>query len=291
MIELLDLKKRYSDGTYALKGITLKLGKRLTSVIGRNGAGKTTMIRMLSTQLEPTSGTATIGGYDILKDTDAIRARTASIPQEASPIGFLTPWEHMRVYLLARGMSFKGADEEGMKALKALELWKSKDAPTDTLSGGMKRKLFVAMALAADADTVFLDEPTTGLDPLSRFEVWSAIKQLDGNVILTTHYMEEAQQLAEEVVLVDQGRVLERGSVGSLLSGFSGKVRVEISGDKSRVRMQYRIGTTKVSYVKKDKAGEFIAMGCTVRPITLDDLFIVHGVSLDGEGEGGEDEY
>ncbi len=291
MIELLNLKKRYSDGTYALKGLNLKLEKRLTAVIGRNGAGKTTTIRILSTQLEPSSGTARINGYDILKDTDAIRSRITSIPQEASPIGFLTPLEHMRIYLLARGMTFKGADEEGMKALKALELWKVRNAPTDTLSGGMKRKLFVAMALAANADTVFLDEPTTGLDPLSRFEVWSAIKQLNGSVILTTHYMEEAQQLAEEVVLVDQGQVLERGSVNSLLSSFKGKIRVEMPEGNRSIKMQYRIGTTRLSYVSKKKAEEFIAMGCTVRPITLDDLFIIHGVNLNDEAEGGEDEY
>jgi ABC-2 type transport system ATP-binding protein len=291
MIELFNLKKRYHDGTYALKGITIRLPKRVTAVIGRNGAGKTTMIRILSTQLEPTSGTATVGGYDILNDTDAIRAHTSSIPQEASPIGFLTPIEHIRIYLLARGMSFKEANAEGSRALKDLELWNAKDTPTDVLSGGMKRKLFVAMALAANADTVFLDEPTTGLDPLSRFEVWAAIKELNGNVILTTHYMDEAQQLADEVVLVDQGKVLERGSVGSLLERFKGKVRVESSDPKPKARMQYKVGTTRISYVKKSMINEFISMGCTVRPITLDDLFIVHGVDLQEEGEGGEGEW
>ena len=289
MIELINLKKRYPDGTYALKGISAKLPKRVTAVIGRNGAGKTTTIRILSTQLEPSSGTATIGGLDILKDTDKIRRNITSIPQEASPIGFLTSLEHIRAYLIARGLSFKESYSEGMRAMKALELWEARDMPTDTLSGGMKRKLFVAMALAANADTVFLDEPTTGLDPLSRFEVWSAIKQLQGNVILTTHYMDEAKQLAEDVVLIDSGKILERGTVDSLLKRFKSKIRIESVEAKPKVKMQYKIGNTHISYVGKERAEEFIAMGYTVRPITLDDLFIVHGVNLEDSGDAGEE--
>lgn len=281
MIEIQGLKKRYPNGTYALKGVTAKLGSRVTAVIGRNGAGKTTMVRILSTQLEPSSGSATIDGLDIMDDASKIRARIASIPQEVNAIGFLTPSEHLQMYLTARGMSFHEADSEAARVLKAVELWKARDKPTDTLSGGMKRKMFVAMALASNADTVFLDEPTTGLDPLSRLQVWSAIRQLGGNVLLTTHYMEEAEHLADEVVLVDSGKIIDRGTVPGLLRKFTGRVRVEGPFEGTKIKMQYKIANMGISYVSKNKAEEYVSAGFTVRPVSLEDLFIVHGVELE----------
>ncbi len=186
--------------------------------------------------------------------------------------------EHLKLYLLARGFSVIQATQSANSALKELEMQDAKNRPSDTLSGGMKRKVFVAMALASNADLTFLDEPTTGLDPLSRFEVWSAIKNLSGNVVLTTHYMEEAQELSNEVVLVDSGKILERGEVSSLLARFKGKVRVESlvpgSGD-------YQIGRTFVKYVKEDDVEDFVKKGYNVRRITLDDLFVQRGVQIE----------
>ena len=226
MIETQDIVKRYKNGTKALNGISLTLDKRVSAVIGMNGAGKTTLIRILSTQLEPTSGKASINGLDIMKDVYAIRKNIVSIPQEASPIGILTPFEHVKLYLVGRGMSMSDAERNANISLDQLELREFKHKPSDTLSGGMKRKVFVAMALSSNVDTVFLDEPTTGLDPLSRMEVWSAIRQLEGNVILTTHYMDEAQELSNEVVMIHDGKVLEKGEIKDLLSKFKGLVRI-----------------------------------------------------------------
>ena len=244
----------------------------------RNGAGKTTLLRILSTQLKPSSGTASVAGFDIMKQPDKIRKKIVSIPQEASTLGVLTPIEHLKLYLIARGFSVLQANEEALKALRELEMYDARNKPSDTLSGGMKRKVFVAMALAANADITFLDEPTTGLDPVSRFEVWAAIKNLSGNIVLTTHYMEEAQELAEEVVLVESGEILEKGSVRDLLHKFEGKVRVESlkpdSGD-------YQIGRTYVKYVKQEDAEDYIRNGYNVRRITLDDLFVLRGVNLE----------
>jgi ABC-2 type transport system ATP-binding protein len=265
-----------------VRGISIKLPSHTTTFIGRNGAGKTTTIRMLSTQLSPTRGTASINGYDIVRDANKLRSLIANIPQEASPVGWLTSQELLRIYLVARGLSFKSARDEASRALRALELWHSRNTPTDMLSGGMKRKLFVAMALAANADTVFLDEPTTGLDPLSRMQVWSAIRQLDCDIILTTHYMEEAHNLSDEVVLIDSGRILAHGTVPSLLRRFDGRVRVETTSKKHSVRMRYNISGTYISYVGKAEAEELLDEGgYTIKPVTLDDLFIVNGVSLE----------
>ncbi|GGM69873.1 multidrug ABC transporter ATP-binding protein [Thermogymnomonas acidicola] len=279
MIKIIDLEKRYRDGPHALKGINLELEDGVTSIIGRNGAGKTTLIRILSTQLEPTSGTALINGLDILKDTQEVRRNVVSIPQESGPIGILTPVELVKLFLVGRGMSFHDAHVLALKTLDQLGLREFRNAPSDTLSGGMKRKIFVAMALAANVDTVFLDEPTTGLDPLSRIEVWSAVRELDGNVILTTHYMEEAQELSRKVVLIDNGTVLEKGTVQDLLSKFRGKIRVECSFDPGGPSM--RIGNMFIGYAPRSEAESYIDRGCTVKAITLDDLFLAHGVLVE----------
>jgi ABC-2 type transport system ATP-binding protein len=279
MIEIKRLDKRYGDGNHALKGISFDIDKRLTTVIGRNGAGKTTLMRILSTQLLQSSGTVRIDGLDNITDAKEIRKRIVSIPQEASPIGYLTPMEHLKMYLCARGMSLGDSTIEASRALKELELWHARDTPADMLSGGMKRKIFVAMALAANADTIFLDEPTTGLDPLSRIEVWSAIKMLRGNIVLTTHYMEEAAELSEDVIMVESGKVLARGTVGSLLKRFKGMARAETSSKNAKSK--YVIGNTRITYIKLSEAEKYAKEGYVIKPITLDDLFIMQGVDIE----------
>ncbi len=272
------LSKRYSGGNYALRELTVTASRKVTSIIGRNGAGKTTLIRILSTQLLPSGGRATVEGYDVVSEAHEIRKRIVSIPQEAAPIGILTAFEQVKMYLVGRGYSFKEAGDSANRALDQLELREAKNMPTDTLSGGMKRKMFVAMALAANADVVFLDEPTTGLDPLSRLEVWSAIRQIDSTIILTTHYMEEAEQLSNEVILIERGQSLEQGTPAELVSRFSGKVRVETT---ERCDGCIHIGNISIMYVDRSKAEEYIDRGYTVRPVTLEDIFISRGVEIE----------
>ncbi len=278
MIEIQELKKVYKNGQVALNGISATLKGRVTSIIGRNGAGKSTLMRILSTQLIPTSGSARINGMDIFHEQTKIRRSLVSIPQEGRPIGLLTPLEHMKIYLTARGMSFKGAYEAAASALKKLELWEFRNRPTDTLSGGMKRKLFVAMAIAANAETVFLDEPTTGLDPVSRLEVWSAIKELDSEILLTTHYMEEAMALSDEVVFMDNGTIIKRGTIPELLREFEGKIRVE---SNKPVDGWTRIGDTYISYAETEAALDYVKNGFSVKQVTLEDLFVKYGVPIE----------
>ncbi|MDG7045169.1 MAG: ABC transporter ATP-binding protein, partial [Nitrososphaerota archaeon] len=182
MIRTEGLSKVYPDGTKALDGVSLNIDNRFTAIIGRNGAGKTTLVRILSTQLEPSSGRAFIDDLDVIKNADRIRKKVVSIPQEASPIGILTPFEQVKLYLIARGMTSSESSLAAKKSLEDVGLSDSLDKPTDMLSGGTKRKVFVAMALASNAEIVFLDEPTTGLDPISRLEVWAAVRKLDGKI-------------------------------------------------------------------------------------------------------------
>jgi len=278
MITTENLRKSYKNRVEALRGITTVLDRRVTSIIGRNGAGKTTFIRILSTQLAPTSGSAFINGVDVIKFPDRIRGRIVSIPQEASPIGILTPFEIVKMYLTGRGQSLQESTISTNKALEELGISEYRNKPTDTLSGGTKRKVFVAMAIASNADIIFLDEPTTGLDPISRIEVWSAIKQIQGDIILTTHYMEEASELSNEVVLIDDGRIIEKGSVKDLMQRFEGLVRVEGKDIKDP---EIVIGSTRIKYVKKEEAMAYVEAGELVKPISLDDVFIKHGVEIE----------
>jgi ABC-2 type transport system ATP-binding protein len=276
VIETINLTKIYKDGTLALNEVSFKSSAKVLTVLGRNGAGKTTLTRILSTQLLPTRGEAYINGYHVVKDAKKVREITTSIPQEARPIGMASPEEHLLMFLTAKGFSLHEAKELTRKTLKEVGLWEVRGKPSDELSGGMKRKIFVAMALASNSEVVLLDEPTVGLDPYSRTEVWSILKEMRSKIVLTTHYMEEAEELSEEVILLHKGRLIAKGSVKELLSKFEGKVRVEGIGN-------IQVGKLRISYVNKEEAVNYLGK-YIVKPITLEDLFIVYA------GEGLSDE-
>ncbi len=268
MIEVFHLIKVYKGGVKALDDLTFSSSVKRLTLLGNNGAGKTTLVRILSTQLLPTSGIARVEGYDVVKDAKKLRKIISSIPQEAQPVGIASPFEHVVMYLTARGFSFKDAYESARKALKEVNLWEFKDKPADELSGGMKRKIFVAMALASNAEVIFLDEPTVGLDPLSRMEVWSIIKSIPSKVILTTHYMEEAEELSEEIVMLRKGKVILKGNLRELLSKFKDMVRVEGIGD-------LKVGLMNIMYVNREEAAKYVGK-YPIKPVTLEDLFIIY---------------
>ncbi len=278
MIEAKALKKRYRDGTIALNNVSFKLDKKISAIIGRNGAGKTTLMKILSTQIMPTSGTATINGLDVVDDADQIRRVAVSIPQEAKPVDYMPAIDCVKLYLAARGIGRKKAGAAAAKALRAVGLGDAMYKIAYELSGGMKRKVFVAMAIASDADIIFLDEPTTGLDPFSRVEVWSAIRAIKGQVILTTHYMDEAQALSDEVLMIEAGKIFANGTVNQLLKPFNGLVRVE---SQKRTHASYKVGNTWISYVKRGMAKSLVGQDDVIKPVTLDDLFIKRGVNLE----------
>ncbi|MCL4379727.1 MAG: ABC transporter ATP-binding protein [Candidatus Marsarchaeota archaeon] len=278
MIEVKALSKRYHDGTVALNNVSFRLDKKISAIIGRNGAGKTTLMRILSTQIMPTSGTARINGIDVIGEPNRIRKMAVSIPQEAKPIDYMPAMDCVKLYLAARGFGRKEATARAEKALRTVGLGNDMRKLAYELSGGMKRKVFVAMAIASDADIIFLDEPTTGLDPFSRVEVWSAIRAIKGQVILTTHYMEEAQALSDDVLMMEAGKIFAHNTVDRLLRPFDGLVRVE---SQRRNRRAYRVGSTWISYVKKGRAKSMVGKGDVIKPVTLDDLFIKRGVNLE----------
>ncbi len=275
MIELRNLAKTYRDGTRALKGISLDMDKKVTVVLGQNGAGKTTMLRILSTQLMPSSGSAKVLGYDVVSDAARIRGGIVSIPQEAAVIDILTPYEHLEMYLTAMRFPRERMEQKILSVFKKLGLYDVRNKVSDNLSGGMKRKVFVSMALAANARLTFLDEPTLGLDPMSRLEVWAAVKGLRGDVVLTTHYLDEARRLGDEIVLIDSGKLSMKGTTKELLKPLNGLVRID---GLNAGRLHFKFGSMDISYLKAKDAVRYIDRGYEVRQPDLEDLFVVKGI-------------
>jgi ABC-2 type transport system ATP-binding protein len=229
-----NLTKVYSSsrGRKALDSINLHIPSRgIFSLIGMNGAGKTTLVRILATQLEPTSGNASINGIDVVKEAKTLRQNIAIVPQEARTVPWMTPKQTILSYLMWRGSAYGDAKAKATEVLAKIGLGEQENALTRRLSGGMKRKVLVATVLASDADIVFLDEPTTGLDPISRKEMWGFLQSLakDRFLILTTHYLEEAEQLATIIGVMHLGRMVGLGSLDELRSAVKQQYSVMVS--------------------------------------------------------------
>ena len=263
---------------------------QIFTLLGRNGAGKTTFVRICATQLAPTKGIVRVLGYDILKEAGKIRNLISVVPQESRPLRALTPWDHVYNWLQIRGESKYDAKKKSEKILHKLELYEAKDTPAMNLSGGMKQKILVAMAMATDAQLLFLDEPTIGLDPVSRRQVWSAIKDWKNegkSILLTTHYMDEAEMLSDSIVIIDKGRVIADGTMRDLRKIIPQNIRIDIAKDSMDIELLKSYGSvvdtgtdtlrvfTFESTIKE--ISDFAIkknLSFTVSPITLDDVFV-----------------
>ncbi|HEX8099662.1 MAG TPA: ATP-binding cassette domain-containing protein [Actinomycetota bacterium] len=224
------LVKRYGK-IVALDGLDLAVPKgSVLGLLGPNGAGKTTAVRILTTLLEPDGGTAEVAGIDVLKEPDRVRERIGLSGQTAAVDEHLTGYENLdmvgRLYHLGARRSRARARE----LLTEFDLVESGDRPVKTYSGGMRRRLDLAAALVAKPEVLFLDEPTTGLDPRSRAQMWDTIHTLargGSTVLLTTQYMEEADRLADDIVVIDRGRKIAHGTPQELKNQIGGE-RIEM---------------------------------------------------------------
>jgi ABC-2 type transport system ATP-binding protein len=211
------LIKTYRNGEVrALDDLSLDVEEgTVLSVLGPNGAGKTTTVRILATLLSPDSGNATVGGIDVIKHPEKVREIIGLSGQYAAVDETLTGWDNLvmfgRLYHLGKQASINRANE----LLERFSLTESARRPIKTYSGGMRRRLDLAASLIVRPKVLFLDEPTTGLDPRGRQEMWGVIEELvkDGvTLLLTTQYLEEADQLADEIAVIDHGKVIARGT-------------------------------------------------------------------------------
>jgi len=283
----------------AVKNISLKVDTgSVFTFLGRNGAGKTTFVRMCATQLLPTTGEIRVLGYDVVKQPWRVRDFVSIVPQEGRPLRALTPWDHVYNWLQIRGESSQAAKNKTAFILRKLELYEARYKPAMNLSGGMKQKILVAMAMATDAKLLFLDEPTIGLDPISRRQVWTAIKDWrdkGGSILLTTHYLDEAEILSDKIVIIDRGTIIAEGSIQDLRKVIPQNIRVDIARDGLDIEalkpygsvVDTGVGTLRV-FTFESAARDLSELAIqknlsfTVSPVTLDDVF----VHLVGNGIG-----
>lgn len=273
-------------------------------LIGRNGSGKTTLVRILATELEPTSGRAMVNGMDVMKDASKLRERIAIVPQEARPIPWMTPMQTIRAYLLWRGFGYAEAKRRAFESLEKLGLGKYANALNRTLSGGMKRKVLVCTVLASEAEIVFLDEPTTGLDPISRKEFWEVLEDIGKErfTFLTTHYLEEAEELADKIGVLEGGKLISIGTLEDLRQSVSYNYSLKLLSTPAPDFLRLLKGETvkgKDGYVRilttEDEAFEVakelskVGFKFAINPISLDDIFF-YLVNREGRREIGVEE-
>ena len=268
VIEVKNLTKSYGDNK-VLQGIDLRVERgTMLALLGPNGAGKTTTVRILSTLLAFDGGTVKVEGYDIKNDADKIRGVIGLTGQSAAVDELLTGRENLvmmgRLYRLTKDSAKARADE----LLEEFDLVKAADRPAKTYSGGMRRRLDLAVSLIAAPPLIFLDEPTTGLDPRSRLGMWEIIKKLMASgttILLTTQYLEEADQLADQIVVIDGGKVIAEGTASELKSKV-GKDRLELTfaSPKALKTAVKVLGTTVVDTNDKEYSAS----------VVIDDVFL-----------------
>lgn len=269
-------------------------------MIGRNGSGKTTLVRILATELAATSGSASIDGIDVQGDPIVLRERIAIVPQEARTVPWMTPLQTVSSYLMWRGFGYGEARHRGMIALEKLGIASYANALNRTLSGGNRRKVLVATVMASDAEIIFLDEPTTGLDPISRREFWDLLRKVGRErfTFLTTHYLEEAEALADEIGILDRGKMVRIGSLEELRESvpYNYAMNVPFAERLPQMNVQkgeivstsdgYRILTTEDEAFRISRELSRGGFRFSINPVSLDDIFF-YVLSRTGDGGNG----
>ncbi|MFN2569854.1 MAG: ATP-binding cassette domain-containing protein [Candidatus Dormibacteria bacterium] len=316
-IEAGGLVKRYGKDVVALNGVSFDVPQgTVLGLLGPNGAGKTTAVRILTTLLRPDEGTARVLGRDVVRDAHAVRASIGLAGQYAAVDGNLTARENLR---LVGRLTHTAADVIATRSevlLRRFDLLEAADRYVRTYSGGMRRRLDLAAALVHEPPVLFLDEPTTGLDPQGRAELWRVIEGLvsgGATVLLTTQYLEEADRLADRIVVIDRGTVIAQGTSAELKAGLGDTViEVEFADAADAGQAQQRLaGVGAVSSsgrslhlgvsdgpramletVRALDAAHLTPTAMALREPTLDDVFLsLTGHSAEGDGQAKDAEH
>jgi ABC-2 type transport system ATP-binding protein len=259
-IEVEHIVKRYGDFE-AVKDVNFCVAEgEIFGLLGPNGAGKSTLIRMMTTLIPVTAGRAIVGGHDVAKDPDDVRNMIGVIPQAMTSDPDLTVEENLSIYAKLYSVPHGQREKNITEVLEAVDLLKWRDAQTKTLSGGMRRRLEIARGLVHNPRIFFLDEPTTGLDPVSRVAVWEMLNNLKNTrhltMLLTTHYMEEADKLCDRIAIVDHGKLVALGTPTELKNSVAGANVVEVHFDREDKEWKDRLeGLVGVTSVQPESAG------------------------------------
>jgi ABC-2 type transport system ATP-binding protein len=300
-IDVQGIVKKFGDFT-AVNGITFAVEDgEIFGLLGPNGAGKSTLIRMLVTLLPPTAGTAIVNGFDIQKQADGVRHSIGVIPQAMTSDLELSVEENLIIFAKLYGVPRQKREKLIDELLEAVELTKWRTAPVKNLSGGMRRRVEIARGLVHEPRIFFLDEPTTGLDPVSRVAVWEMLQRIksqrDLTILITTHYMDEADKLCDRVAIVDHGELKALDSPLRLKTSIPGKNVLEVSfseippgwierletlPDVQSVASQdhiFRINThngpaTTLALMEAASAAAISVQSLSVQSTTLDDVFV-----------------
>ena len=247
MVQARGLAKHFpsrAGGVEAVRGVDIdvEVGE-IVGFLGPNGAGKTTTLRMLTTLLTPTAGTATVAGHDLRREPIAVRSRIGYVPQRGSTSPQALVGEELVHHGRLHGLSRATAEDRGRALIAALDLDSTWDRPCGTLSGGQRRRLDIALGLIHEPPVLFMDEPTTGLDPQSRANLWQHVRGLrEGGVtvFLTTHYLDEADALCDRILVIDHGEIVAAGTLAEL--------KREVSGDRVALQLHdpARLGSARV---------------------------------------------
>ncbi len=298
IIQIDHLSKQYGSGTKALSDVTLDIHEgEIIALLGPNGAGKTTLISIICGLVVPTGGTVRVGGHDIRTDWRGARKLIGLVPQEIALEPFETVLNAVR---FTRGLYGEGPDDAYIEqVLRSLALWDKRDAKTRELSGGMKRRVLIAKALSHRPKVLFLDEPTAGVDVTLRREMWEVVDQLrrDGvTIILTTHYLEEAEEMADRIGVINRGQLLLVKPTADLMGEFGKKTLtvelmeplaaipdtladrgLRLSADGRSLAYEYdtRAERTGIAHLLGDLAGQGIMVrDVSTRQSSLEEVFM-----------------
>ena len=275
-LEVCGLNKRYKNNVWANRDITLNANPgEILGILGPNGAGKTTLVRQITTELLPTSGQVRVLGHDVVAKPDTVKALLGIVPQEAQLFDYLTVYHHLRIFGKLRGLLPRDAARRSDQLVADLRLGEHRNTEVRKLSGGLRRRLLIGIAALANPALMVLDEPTTGLDPQSRRDLWSLLKRYreqGATVLLTTHYMEEAEALCDRVGIIQNGRLLALDTIPNLRATYGYQFKITYSPNGAGEEAVTLYGSDAEELV--DQARRKGIQRFAVAPTSLEDIYL-----------------